>query len=60
MAQITDLKDQYAALIAKQTKTMTTRVAVERKAAEVAYAAAQKAADDLQAQEGVLLEEAIA
>ena len=47
MAQITDLKDQYAALIAKQTKIMVQRVADERAAAEVAYAAAQKAADDL-------------
>ena len=60
MAQITDLKDQYEALIQKQTAIMVKRVADERAAAEVAYAAAQKAADDLQAHEGVLLEAAIA
>ena len=51
MAQITDLKDEYAALIAKQTEIMTARVAQELADAEVAYAASVKAVDDLQAVE---------
>ena len=60
MAQITAQKDAYEALIQKQTAIMAQRLADERAAAEVAYAASQKAADDLQAHEGVLLEAAIA
>ena len=60
MAQITDLKDQYEALIQKQTALMNARVQSERDAAELAYAAAQKAADDLQDLERILLDEAIA
>ena len=59
MAQITAQKDAYEALIQKQTATMAQRLADERAAAEVAYAASQKAADDLQAHEHVLLEAAI-
>ena len=59
LAQITDLKDEYAALIAKQTEIMTARVAKELADAEVAYAASVKAVDDLQAVESRGTEEAI-
>ena len=59
MAQITDLKDEYAALIAKQTEIMTARVAQELADAEVAYAASVKAVDDLQAVESQGTEDAI-
>ena len=47
MAQITELKDQYEALIQKQTEIMTKRVSDEKDAAELAYQAAQKVVDDL-------------
>jgi hypothetical protein len=60
MAEITDLREQYHALIAAQTAKMEARVAHERAEAEVAYAASQAAADALQAAEGVALEAAIA
>lgn len=60
LAQITDLKDEYAALIAKQTEIMTARVAEELANAEVAYGDAVKAVDDLQAVESAGTEQAIA
>jgi hypothetical protein len=59
LAQITDLKDEYAALIAKQTEIITARVAKELADAEVAYAASVKAVDDLQAVEYRGTEQAI-
>ena len=59
LAQITDLKDEYAALIAKQTEIITARVAKELADAEVAYAASVKAVDDLQAVESRGTEQAI-
>ena len=60
MAQITALKDAYEALIQKQTRLMAERIDAELAAAEEAYTAAQAAVDQLQEQEGVLLEAAIA
>ena len=60
MAQITDLKDEYAALIAKQTEIMAARVAEELANAEVAYGDAIAAVDALQAVESAGTEAAIA
>ena len=60
LAQITDLKDEYAALIAKQTEIMAARVAEELANAEVAYGDAIAAVDALQAVESAGTEAAIA
>ena len=59
MAQITDLREQYEALIQAQEAKFAARVAAELAAAEEAYAASQARADALQAAEGVSLEAAI-